>query len=590
MKRFFSALLCAAALTGTLAVPAAGAASTDTTLRVGLTVGGASSFATPMLENVSGESTGYTVGTVSGTTFKSAASLASSQLTIRLNDKNAFEVCDTETGKVLFTSAAGLEQLAIRPNSRLTWFKGYKWYGDFVYRRASNGNITVINYVNVEDYVKGVLPYEIDPDWPADAQKAQAICTRSFALGTHKHTDSGYDLCNTTNCQVYLGATRATSESDAAVSATAGETLSCDGKEVIGYFFSSDGGATEDAANVWGGEYSYLKGKADPYEEKDKDKWSVTLTPAEVKTRLTNAGYSIGTVAKVEVTKRTATNNVAEVTVTDTDGKKVTLTRSSVRTVFGLKSINYSITANAAATSSQTKTAVQKTASATKTSVKISPSVHTVTVDGKVVKPQGYNINDNNYYKLRDVAWILNGTGSEFNVTWDGANNRILLSPIAPYVKVGGEMSDTVAAVKKLSPSTAAVAVGNKTVQLTGYNVNDNNYYKLRDIGDALGFAVDWDPEGVVVIRSADKTTDDSKNDTSDGNNGGNSSSDQNNSNNNTGNDGQTAETAASWTFSGAGWGHSVGMSQWGAYAMAKQGFSYEDILKFYFTGIEISK
>ena len=219
----------------------------------------------------------------------------------------------------------------------------------------------------------------------------------------------------------------------------------------------------------------------------------MTLTPAEVKTRLTNAGYSIGTVAKVEVTKRTATNNVAEVTVTDTDGKKVTLTRSSVRTVFGLKSINYSITANTAATSSQTKTAVQKTASATKTSVKISPSVHTVTVDGKVVKPQGYNINDNNYYKLRDVAWILNGTGSEFNVTWDGANNRILLSPNAPYVKVGGEMSDTVAAVKKLSPSTAAVAVGNKTVQLTGYNVNDNNYYKLRDIGDALGFAVDWD-------------------------------------------------------------------------------------------------
>ena len=108
--------------------------------------------------------------------------------------------------------------------------------------------------MNVEDYVKGVpCRYEIDPDWPADAQKAQAICARCVcALGTHKHTDSGYDLCNTTNCQVYLGATRATSESDAAVSATAGETLSCDGKEVIGYFFSSDGGATEDAARCVG--------------------------------------------------------------------------------------------------------------------------------------------------------------------------------------------------------------------------------------------------------------------------------------------------------------------------------------------------
>lgn len=89
-------------------------------------------------------------------------------------------------------------------NSTLTWFKGYKWYGDFVYRRASNGSITVINYVGVEDYVKGVLPYEIDPDWPAEAQKAQAVCARSFALGTHKH-GSDYDLCNTTNCSGVSG-------------------------------------------------------------------------------------------------------------------------------------------------------------------------------------------------------------------------------------------------------------------------------------------------------------------------------------------------------------------------------------------------
>ena len=77
--------------------------------------------------------------------------------------------------------------------------------------------------LGVEDYVKGVLPYEIDPDWPAEAQKAQAVCARSFALGTHKHTGSEYDLCNTTNCQVYLGANRATEASDAAVDATKGE-------------------------------------------------------------------------------------------------------------------------------------------------------------------------------------------------------------------------------------------------------------------------------------------------------------------------------------------------------------------------------
>ena len=51
----------------------------------------------------------------------------------------------------------------------------------------------------------------------------------------------------------------------------------------------------------------------------------------------------------------------------------------------------------------------------------------------------------------------------------------------------------------------------------------------------------------------------------------------------------QQITNAASYTFTGSGWGHSVGMSQWGAYGMAQQGFDYEDILKFYFTGIEIA-
>ncbi|MFQ9126370.1 MAG: hypothetical protein ACLR4Z_05710 [Butyricicoccaceae bacterium] len=213
------------------------------------------------------------------------------------------------------------------------------------------------------------------------------------------------------------------------------------------------------------------RAKADPYEGKGKDKWSVTLTPAESQDqadecRLFDRHGREGRGHKAHRNEQRCRGDRHRYRQQDGNADRA----ATMRTVFGLKSINYSITANAAATSSRTKTAVQKTASATKTSVKISPSVHTVTVDGKVVKPQGYNINDNNYYKLRDVAWILNGTGSRFNVTWDGANNRILLSPNAPYVKVGGEMSDTIAAVKKLSPSTAAVAVGNKTVQLTGYN------------------------------------------------------------------------------------------------------------------------
>ncbi len=562
MKRILSMLLCAAALVGCLSVAPASAVDTvdtDVTLRVGLTIGGANTFADPKLENVSGEPTGYTIGTMNGTSFSGGTSVSASQLTIKLVS-GAFQVTDTATGKVLYTSAAGADHIAIRPNSDLTWFKGYQWHGDFVYRRASDGNITVINYVGLEDYVKGVLPYEIDPDWPAEAQKAQAVCARSFALGTSKHNEY-YELCNTTNCQVYLGANRATEASDAAVDATQGEYLTYNGEPVIGYFFSSDGGATEDAVNVWGGDYPYLQGKEDPYETYDSS-WSVTLTAEEIRQKLVSAGYSIGTVANVEVTKRTDTDNVNEVTVTDTTGKQVVIRRDDCRTVFGLDSIRYTITPNASASTAATLPQ--------STSVKIQPSTHVVTVDGERVDPQGYNINGYNFYKLRDIAYILNGTDSQFNVTWDGANNRIILTDDAAYQEVGGEMTSSVSAeIKNVSESDSTIVLDGKTLSLTGYRINGNNYYKIRDVGSTLGFSVDFDPETeIILIGSANAGQDDTQDDP---------------------NDETPITNAASYTFNGSGWGHSVGMSQWGAYGMAQQGFGYEDILKFYFTGIEIA-
>ena len=553
MKRILSALLGVAMMLACLCVVPASAVDTSVTLRVGLTIDGASTFADPKLENVAGEATGYTIGTMSGTSFSGGTAVSNTQLTIRLVD-DAFQVSDTATGTVLYTSAAGADHIAIHPNSDLTWFKGYQWHGDFVYRRASNGDITVINYVGLEDYVKGVLPYEIDPDWPAEAQKAQAVCARSFALGTSKHTGEGYDLCNTTNCQVYLGANRATEASDAAVDATRGEYLTYDGEPVIGYFFSSDGGATEDAVNVWGGDYPYLQGKEDPYETHDSS-WSVTLTADEIRQKLVSAGYTIGTVANVEVTKRTDTDNVNEVTVTDTDGKTVTIQRDNCRTVFGLNSIRYTITPNAA------ENAVA--ALPQSTSLDITPSVHKVTVDGEEVAPQGYNINDNNYYKLRDIAYILSGTGSQFNVTWEAETDRILVTSGEAYQTVGGEMSSSVSTeIENCTPSDATVVIDGRTVSLTGYRINGNNYYKLRDIGEALDFSVDFDMDSRTVLISSAGSAQEEPSQTT---------------------------NAVSYTFTGSVWGHSVGMSQWGAYGMAQQGFDYEEILKFYFTGIQIA-
>ena len=409
--------------------------------------------------------------------------------------------------------------------------------------------------------MKGVLPYEVNASWPIEALKAQAVCARSFALGTNKHASDGYDLCNTTNCQVYKGANNATDNSDKAVDETKGEYLMYDGKLAIGYFFSSDGGATEDAVNVWGGDYGYLKGKEDPYEDVENaynGVWSVTLTAAEVRSKVTAAGYSIGEVASVEVTKRTATDNVNEVTVTDTAGKKVTISKDAVRTVFGLNSIRYKITPNTAGQVGSTAAAEPKAGGEVR---KISVSSHKVTVDGKPAAPQGYNINDNNYFKLRDIAYILNGTDAQFNVVWDGKNNQIRLESNTAYEEVGGEMTAAISAkIENCTPSDSEILLDGKKVSLVGYRVNGNNYYMVSGVGASLGFGVNWDTASQTVqISSEGKTT-------------------------------PPVTNAASYTFNGTGWGHSVGMSQYGALGMAKKGFSYDEILKFYYTGIQIQK
>ena len=171
----------------------------------------------------------------------------------------------TKTTDILFEfDCGGALNLGVLPaggrSGALTWFKGYKYAGGFEYARAAGGNLSVINVVDLEDYVKGVIPYEMGGSWPLAALEAQAVCARTYVCGHSKHLSAyGFDVCAGTDCQVYNGANSATSVTDQAVDNTAGECLYYDGYLVQDpVYHSSNGGATEDSANVWGGEKGYL--------------------------------------------------------------------------------------------------------------------------------------------------------------------------------------------------------------------------------------------------------------------------------------------------------------------------------------------
>ena len=142
--------------------------------------------------------------------------------------------------------------------------------GALILRLDPEGTITIIEELGLEDYLLGVLPHEMDPAWPLEALKAQAVVARSFAyasLGRFK--DEGFDLTADTRSQVYRGLADVNENVRAAVSQTRGEVLGWDGQLLRAYYHSCCGGHTENMAEVWGGDPSKtprpLRGVADPW-------------------------------------------------------------------------------------------------------------------------------------------------------------------------------------------------------------------------------------------------------------------------------------------------------------------------------------
>jgi stage II sporulation protein D len=223
---------------------------------------------------------------------------------------------------------------------------GYRYYGDFAFMRFNGDNMTVINYVDIEDYTKGVLPYEMSASWPKEALKAQAMCARTYAAANFNQYGSyGFDMTNDTYSQVYRGLNSANSTTNAAVDETAGLYVTYDGKLCTTFFFSSDGGATESSENIWATALPYLRGKIDPYEA-DVDfgykSWSYTFTPEQIEAKLRARGYSIGTLSSID-REYTDVGNMKKLTFWDTSGKSVSVTKGSTYGVLGLPSIHFDI-------------------------------------------------------------------------------------------------------------------------------------------------------------------------------------------------------------------------------------------------------
>ena len=350
---------------------------------------------------------------------------------------------------------------------------------------AAPTGFTVVNDIDIENYLRGILKIEMNPDWPPEALKAQAILARTYALRNKKrHQQQGFDLCSLSHCQNYRGANAETDRTDLAVNATKGQILTWNGSVADVYYHSDSGGATSDIVSVWGKRTPYLVTRTEPvvYTSPNSN-WTARLTASQIESALTKMGQPVGALRSVQILERDGSGRV--------------------------------------------------------TLLEIQGSLRTQRVKGHALRMAlGSN--------------LLKSTN--FNIVLSDLGN-IAAAP-AP---ISGTRSISRSISLKTDPLVEMTQQGifssKELMDMLLHPENRDKYMEMAQarLGGKMSMPMTDEPsvqERIPVPQS-----------------GG----------------------AGGIQITGKGWGHGVGLSQWGAKALAEQGWSYQRILEHYFPGTRIT-
>ena len=173
------------------------------------------------------------------------------------------------------------------------------------FRLVSSGSgITLLNVLDLEEYLRGVLKMEVNPAWSMEALKAQAVISRTYALRSvlQNRGKGGYDLRDSVMSQVYRGMNAEDSKTDQAIRSTKGMVLKYGREIAFTPFHSHSGGATADVTTVWGGNVPYLKGVNEDFRtESPHSTWETCLSAAQVEEALRSAGVNVGRLQELRV-------------------------------------------------------------------------------------------------------------------------------------------------------------------------------------------------------------------------------------------------------------------------------------------------
>ncbi len=238
---------------------------------------------------------------------------------------------------------------ALMPDSGQLLIDGTRYRGGVELISTSPSGYTVINFVNINDYIAAVVGKEMSPSWHIEALKAQAVCARSYTITTwNKHSSYGFNLCSTQDCQAYMGISGESESTIRAAEETKDMVLTYNGNVASTLYSSSNGGSLAHSKYVWGNDVPYLKAKEDIYENPEETSyspWQVTLTNSLIQEKLTAKGIDIGEVYDLKVTGADEYGRTYKVTIYGTKGN-YDIKNDSTRTFFGLRSQKYTITSH----------------------------------------------------------------------------------------------------------------------------------------------------------------------------------------------------------------------------------------------------
>ncbi len=253
-------------------------------------------------------------------------------------DEKYFFICNNKK----YSLSEGKINIEIKNNTAIIFNKVYRlpiefvstkcllvnnkiYRGNIIISASSKGN-NIINKLKLEDYLKGVLPKEVNSSWNQETLKAQAVISRTYVLkNIGKHSKENFDVCSGVHCQVYGGASCEAQSCNKAIHDTYGQVLFYKGDLAQTLFHASCGGHTENPKYVWQWKTDtppYLKGRKDSYcKNSPHHNWTTTLEESYIRNKLIDAGYKIGKIKKISTSGKTSGKAAEKIKIKHSKGK-----------------------------------------------------------------------------------------------------------------------------------------------------------------------------------------------------------------------------------------------------------------------------